>query len=304
MPKQSAFSQRSIWQHILPQNAAARIAIVVGCLYFVYWRLFVYTWVDPNYLNYSGSDGVAANKHVTVTDSLSAIKKVWETYGIEEPYYSVLTQDEYLMNNINEQSLKKFYASGSTEATRIKQLVAQTGVKLNTKGRALDFGCGVGRITVHLADLFDKVVGCDISTKHIALAENYVSHTPLSDRVSFVVSGASLAPLGEFDFVYTVIVLQHMIPPLQQDMIAQFCKILKPSGVAMFHIPTYHPEYQWREDVGITKSTMMKVMMTHATPKLTVERIVAENGCRVVSAIPENMVGDNWQSHIFVIQKS
>ena len=81
-------------------------------------------------------------------------------------------------------------------------------------GRCLDFGCGVGRLTLALAAHFREVVGVDIAPSMLERAEKYKG--PASN-VSYVLNGRedlSQFPDGSFDFVHASIVLQHMSPRL------------------------------------------------------------------------------------------
>lgn len=68
---------------------------------------------------------------------------------------------------------------------------------------ALDFGCGVGRLTVPLAQITGRATGVDISPG--MLAEARLHTTP---GLTFVDS----IPAGTFDWVMSLIVLQH-VPP-------------------------------------------------------------------------------------------
>ena len=60
--------------------------------------------------------------------------------------------------------------------------------------QALDFGCGVGRLTQALAEHFERVAGVDIAASMIARARQENRH---GDRVRYVVNERSdLAGLG------------------------------------------------------------------------------------------------------------
>src|SRR4051812_43424570 len=116
--------------------------------------------------------------------------------------------------------------------------------------RALDFGCGLGRVTRALADRFEECVGVDIS-------ENMIRHAQELNRniegVSFVVnrtSDLSVFADGSFDLVYASIVLQH-VPERRaiESYIAEFCRVLCPGGLAVFQLPSHIPaifRLQWR----------------------------------------------------------
>ena len=105
------------------------------------------------------------------------------------------------------------------------------------RGRALDFGCGVGRLTQALAERFDAVHGVDIAASMIDLAER---HNRFGDRCKYHLNEKdelSLFADGSFDFVLTFICLQHMEPRYARRYLAEFARIVAPGGVLYFQLP-------------------------------------------------------------------
>jgi len=98
----------------------------------------------------------------------------------------------------------------------------------------LDFGCGVGRLSQALATDFDEVDGVDISESMIQAANGYNKQ---GGRVRYhlnVSKGLELFPSNTFDFVFTLICLQHIPPNFQLSYIGEFMRVLKKGGVAYF----------------------------------------------------------------------
>jgi SAM-dependent methyltransferase len=101
-------------------------------------------------------------------------------------------------------------------------------------GAALDFGCGVGRLTQPLAQRFASCVGVDISQQMIRNAESlnqyahcrYVAHSEL--RLPFADES--------FSFIYSNIVLQHMPPHFSQRYLREFVRVLSPGGILVFGV--------------------------------------------------------------------
>jgi 2-polyprenyl-3-methyl-5-hydroxy-6-metoxy-1,4-benzoquinol methylase len=117
------------------------------------------------------------------------------------------------------------------------RLIEQQAIPIQ-RGLCLDFGCGMGRFTQALAAYFDRCHGIDISPQMIKLAQQYNRH---GDRVQYSLNLSSdlqmLLP-GTFDCVYTSEVLQHMPPDLMRHYLEEFCRVLKPEGVAVLDVPT------------------------------------------------------------------
>ena len=91
-----------------------------------------------------------------------------------------------------------------------------------SRGKLLDFGCGVGRMTRAFASFFDSCTGVDVSENIVAFAREYnadVSHC------EFVTNKSVVLPFADrnFDFIFSVLVLQHLpTKAMIQSYIAEF----------------------------------------------------------------------------------
>ncbi|MEA2273359.1 MAG: hypothetical protein QOI98_2067 [Solirubrobacteraceae bacterium] len=136
----------------------------------------------------------------------------------------------------------EFFATGEREIAAVLAFMKERG--LTVGGRALDFGCGLGRLTRALCPHFSEVVGVDVSPEMIRRAQTY--HADLGN-CRFVVNerpDLALFPTGHFDFVLSLLALQHV--SAAEDIlryIAEFVRVLKPGGVAAFQVPDRIP---WR----------------------------------------------------------
>lgn len=114
-------------------------------------------------------------------------------------------------------------------------LVAALG-DLSTK-RMVEIGCGVGRMTEHLAGLFGEVHAVDVSGELIRRARERLAH--VANVVVHETSGADLGPLPSdaFDLAFSFVVFQDV--PFRDaivGMLADAHRVLKPGGLLKFQV--------------------------------------------------------------------
>ena len=134
----------------------------------------------------------------------------WERLARRDPYFAVLTD---VNKRFGRHDVAAFYQTGVEEIAAILQRADERGIPVPRR-RALDFGCGVGRLTLALADTFDRCDGVDISAAMLAVARKHCRHP---DRCVFhrnVAEDLSLFADATFSFAYSTLVLQHMAPRL------------------------------------------------------------------------------------------
>jgi len=161
---------------------------------------------------------------------LEHVRKVYEQLGRDDPLYAVLT---YKGHEGGRWDPAEFFATGREEIEKILAYVETLPWKLQRRS-ALDFGCGVGRLTQALADHFHEVVGLDISSTMVEKAVEFDRH---GERVQYLVNTSGdlrLLEANAFDLVYSNITLQHIPPGDQASYIREFIRVLRPGGLAIF----------------------------------------------------------------------
>ena len=106
-------------------------------------------------------------------------------------------------------------------------------VPLDRRVRALEIGCGPGRLMRPMSRHFVEIDGVDVADEMIALAKQKLSDIP--NARPHATDGASLRQFEDdsFDFVYSYAVFQH-IP--SRDVVFEYLRethrVLKPGGIA------------------------------------------------------------------------
>jgi len=159
----------------------------------------------------------------------------WEEMAAQDALWAVLTGKR-------EWELEEFFASGEADVAQLLAVAERLGLP-QRRTRALDFGCGVGRITRHLSQHFRECWGVDVSQGMLQLAEK---HSPECRFHLNRQSDLRDFPDSHFDLVYSLIVLQHQ-PGRQiiENYIREFVRILRPQGLLAFHLPTMIPLRYW-----------------------------------------------------------
>ena len=159
--------------------------------------------------------------------------EAWEKFGRQAPYFGVLADGKFAADRIHE-NRDEFFATGRAF---VSQLTARYERHFGglPRGRALDHGCGVGRLTLPLAAEFESVVGLDVSPS--MLSEGIANAREFSvGNVQFALADDQLsnAP-GTFDFVNSYITLQHVPVRRGMSILFQLIEKMSPGGGFQVH---------------------------------------------------------------------
>jgi len=164
---------------------------------------------------------------------IRGLQETWDALGSDDPLGVILGYPE----RRHDWDAEEFFRTGEAEIDGTLQRAERFGLP-RARERALDFGCGVGRLTQALCRHFERVEGVDIAPSMIAAAERLNRH---GDRCRYHLNDSdSLAFLGgeSFDFVYSALVLQHMQPELARGYLAELVRVLRPGGLLVFQVPS------------------------------------------------------------------
>ena len=218
------------------------------------------------------------------------IGKAWAAYGETEPHWSVLTNDAFRQHNLAA-NIDVFYESGHADVGALLAFAARAGASPGPAAHALDFGCGVGRLTLAVAERVANVVGVDISMGHLRLARERASENGV-DNVSFEQIRAvdDLARWqGTIDLVLSRIVLQHNPPPIMAALLEGLLRALAPGGVAVLQLPTFIPGQDFTiRDYLLNTQPQMEM---NALPQRHVFEIIERTGCRALEVREDNSIG-------------
>jgi len=171
---------------------------------------------------------------------MDKIEKKWEYFGETNPYFAVSTFDKFKSENLDDAALVDFFESGEEYVERIWQEI-ESNFQPNFKPRkAIDFGCGVGRITLPIAKRCEAVIGIDISENMLKEARQNSEKFNLNN-VDFVKGDNDLTKVsGQFDFIHSFIVFQHIKPKIGEEIFKKFVEMLSDGGIGVLHFTYFN----------------------------------------------------------------
>jgi len=238
---------------------------------------------------------------------LTSIKKNWEGFAKTDPFWAILTVKKYSGNKWEPIA---FFATGEndvngwfSEFTELK--------KCNTE-KALDFGCGVGRLTQALCLRFAKVDGVDISETMIDLAKR---HNNYLEKCQYFINdqpNLSIFPDKSYDLVCSHITLQHIPKDHIFNYIDEFIRITKPHGCILFSLPSKPPFWYQAATMltpGVIKNMLRRVIFksSYVMEVNWVNRKKVETHLKgknlQVTTYQDSSTGKNWEGYFYLCTK-
>lgn len=154
----------------------------------------------------------------------------WEKWGRDDPYFGVLSADDYRSGNLTEANRTAFFGSGEAHVQGLLDRIRARFEPGFRPGASLDFGCGVGRLLIPLARASQRATGVDISPS--MLEESRANCARLGiDNVDLARSDDRLSAVqGEYDLVHSHIVFAHIAPSRGHALIEQLARKVRPRG--------------------------------------------------------------------------
>jgi SAM-dependent methyltransferase len=218
---------------------------------------------------------------------LERIEQSWSEMGEDWPHFSVLSQEQFYPRNLPG-SISQFWASGEGEAEVTLTLLRRLGFDPAGK-TCVEYGCGLGRVTMPLAARFAKVHAYEISASHLALARQRAEALGAANVQFHHRGGGILASLEACDFFYSRLVFQHNPPPVMRELVRLSLASLRPGGTAVFEIPVYLSDYAFR--IGeYLKNPGKERMEMHCLPQAEIFALVEAAGCRLIQVREDRTV--------------
>jgi len=213
----------------------------------------------------------------------------------------------------NKWQIDEFFETGIKEIEKVMDYIDSLDISIKQK-KALDFGCGVGRLTQALAKYFDEVHGVDIAPSMIELANNYNRYGNKCNYHLNEEDNLNLFIDNTFDFIYTRITLQHMEPKYAKNYIKEFLRILNSDGLLIFQIPS--ARFQTIKGLiiqhipSVLYDIILKIiyinrprMEIYSIKKEDIIKFLNQNGAEILNIKIDQSIGKDFISYQYFVRK-
>jgi ubiquinone/menaquinone biosynthesis C-methylase UbiE len=237
------------------------------------------------------------------------VRKDWTRLGAEDPLWAVSVAPD---KRGGRWDVEQFLATGRAD-------VAATMAWLDTLNlgqhweKALDFGCGAGRLSQALTDYAGEVVGVDVSAPMLDTARKLDP----GGRCRFVLNqepDLKLFADNEFDLIYSDLVLQHLPRGLIERYLGELVRVLEPGGVAVLSCTT-RPLWTfkgviWRFAPGALVRLGQRTVLRYPAPmRMTamshrrIESLLSRHNAHIVDTISTSDRAAHWRSTRYVVRR-
>lgn len=171
-------------------------------------------------------------KRISLEQQLQKMERDWDKRARNNARYYVATSKQDWTD-------EEFFRSGERTVAEeiLTDMINICQGKDPKQMRILEIGCGAGRVTRALADVFGEVYGVDVSGEMVELAREALGDRP--NVHVFKNNGMDLSVLPDllFDFAFSSIVFQH-IPSREiiENYVREVHRLLRPGALFKFQV--------------------------------------------------------------------
>jgi ubiquinone/menaquinone biosynthesis C-methylase UbiE len=209
-------------------------------------------------------------------DDVAAAPVAGERYG---SFWRPADVSAAMLSILSNDDTELFEQSGRAQAEALVALLPSADATV------VDLGCGIGRVAKYLAPRCKLLWGVDVSAEMLEMAAERLAGIP---NVRFSHCADTRIPEiadASVDFVYAVLVLQHLEREDTFLMLREIRRILRPGGTAYLGFPNLLSDVYLRSFVAYAESGEAATNPVRArayTPQ-EVERLLPAAGLTVVT---------------------
>ena len=171
--------------------------------------------------------------------------KSWEQLARTDPLWAVLSSEEFRSGALTAEAEERFWRSGEEHVAHVVSVIRNEIDPGFEPGVSLDFGCGVGRNLIPLAQRSRHAIGIDASATMVKRSEARATQCALDNAHTLVIGrtidAGAVAQWGPVDFVHSVLVFQHIVASEGFALFDQLLDVLSPGGHGFVQFHCHDP---------------------------------------------------------------
>jgi len=172
---------------------------------------------------------------MALNSSWEQLRTTWAELGRKDPLWAVITKAD---KRGGKWELGEFLQTGESEVELYHGLLRRYAGCPQNFDQILDFGCGVGRLSLAWSGRAKQVTGVDISAGMIAKGKEFTKDTPNVDLRLNDAGDLRCFPDEQFDLVFSHICLQHIPWQLTMGYLAEFARVCRRGKWVTFQLPS------------------------------------------------------------------
>jgi ubiquinone/menaquinone biosynthesis C-methylase UbiE len=230
------------------------------------------------------------------------VQRQWTVLGERDPLWAILTEPDKKDHSWDQAA---FFQTGADEIDEmLHNARALAPIRF---GSAVDFGCGVGRLSQALSRHFERVTGVDIAEPMIRGAEALNQHPERCRYIHNAAGDLSILQDNSTDLIYSNITLQHVVPALARTYIREFFRIARPGAFVVFQIPCRPRSVAWAAIKKVLPRGLSNMIWrlrtgspeaieTYSMSEKRVAGVVEQSGGTVLKVNDDKHGPPGWQS--------
>ena len=241
--------------------------------------------------------------------SFEKVSRDWTRLGAADPLWAVSVAPD---KRGGRWDVEQFLATGRADVAATMVWLDRLKLPQHWE-KALDFGCGAGRLSQALTEYAGEVVGVDVSAPMLDTARKLDTN----NRCRFVLNqepNLNLFADNEFDLIYSDLVLQHLPRKLIERYLGELVRILEPGGIAVLSCTT-RPLWTfkgviWRFVPGALVRLGQRTVLRYPAPmRMTamsqrrIETVLSQHNAHIIDAVSTDDRAAHWRSTRYVIAR-